>query len=88
LIYTIVSESNKKKTARIFQSGRSQAVRLPKAFRFAGTEVGVRHFGNGVLLLPTDNPWATLEAALACFEHGLTLQRDQSGQQQRTDIAA
>ena len=51
-------------TARIFQSGRSQAVRLPKEFRFAGKEVGVRHFGNGVLLLPMDNPWETLEAAL------------------------
>ena len=38
-------------TARIFQSGRSQAVRLPKAFRFKGAEVGVKHFGSGVLLL-------------------------------------
>lgn len=36
-------------TARLFQSGRSQAVRLPKAYRFAGTEVVVKHFGNGVL---------------------------------------
>ena len=46
-------------TARLFQSGRSQAVRLPKEFRFTGTDVGVRHFGNGVLLLPLDNPWDT-----------------------------
>jgi antitoxin VapB len=37
-------------TARLFQSGRSQAVRLPKAYRFSGTEVVVKHFGNGVLL--------------------------------------
>jgi len=43
-------------TARIFQSGRSQAVRLPKEYRFAGTEVVVKHFGNGVLLLPVDDP--------------------------------
>jgi len=35
-------------TARLFQSGRSQAVRLPKEFRFAGSEVGIRYFGNGV----------------------------------------
>ena len=41
-------------TARIFQSGRSQAVRLPKPYRFAGKEVIVRHFGTGVLLLPFD----------------------------------
>jgi tRNA(fMet)-specific endonuclease VapC len=50
-------------TARLFQSGRSQAVRLPKEYRFAGTEVVVQHFGNGVLLLPMDDPWQTLEAA-------------------------
>ena len=34
-------------TARLFQSGRSQAVRLPKEFRFNGVEVSVQHFGNG-----------------------------------------
>lgn len=75
-------------TARIFQSGRSQAVRLPKAFRFAGAEVGVRHFGNGVLLLPVDDPWATLEAALAAFEPGFVMTRDQPEQQDRAEIAA
>ncbi|HLA33607.1 MAG TPA: type II toxin-antitoxin system VapB family antitoxin [Rhodocyclaceae bacterium] len=64
-------------TARLFQSGRSQAVRLPKEFRFTGTEVGVRHFGNGVLLLPLDDPWATLETAVLSFEPGFTLERDQ-----------
>ena len=75
-------------TARLFQSGRSQAVRLPKQFRFSGTEVGVRHFGNGVLLLPVDNPWATLEAALASFESDFMLSREQPETQQRPDIAA
>lgn len=75
-------------TARLFQSGRSQAVRLPKQFRFSGTEVGVRHFGNGVLLLPVDNPWATLESALASFEADFELSREQPETQQRPDIAA
>ena len=54
-------------TARIFQSGRSQAVRLPKAYRFEGAEVVVRHFGNGVLLLPVNEPWAIMVAALAAL---------------------
>ena len=74
-------------TARIFQSGRSQAVRLPKEFRFTGTAVGVRHFGNGVLLLPIDDPWATLEAALAAFEPGFILTRHQPEPQIREVIA-
>lgn len=74
-------------TARLFQSGRSQAVRLPKEFRFDGAEVSVQHFGNGVLLLPINNPWATLEAALAAFEPGFTLVREQPLQQVRAEIA-
>lgn len=39
-------------TAKLFQSGRSQAVRLPKEFRFEGKEVRIRRVGNGVLLEP------------------------------------
>ncbi len=75
-------------TARLFQSGRSQAVRLPKEFRFTGTEVGVRHFGNGVLLLPMDAPWGMLEAALSAFEPGFVLTRDQPEAEVRHEIAA
>lgn len=75
-------------TARLFQSGRSQAVRLPKEYRFAGTEVVVKHFGNGVLLLPVDNPWQTLQAGLDAFEPGFTLTREQPDAQPRDEISA
>ena len=73
--------------ARLFQSGRSQAVRLPKEYRFAGTEVVVKHFGNGVLLLPVDDPWQTLAAGLAAFEPGFVLRREQPEHQFRAEIA-
>ena len=73
-------------TARIFQSGRSQAVRLPKAYRFEGDEVVVRHLGNGVLLLPLNEPWAMLEAALDAFEPGFQMNRDQPAEQLREEI--
>lgn len=73
-------------TARLFQSGRSQAVRLPKEYRFAGTEVVVKHFGNGVLLLPVDDPWQTLEAGLAAFEPGFAIRREQPDEQVRDAI--
>ena len=56
--------------ARLFQSGRSEAVRLPKQYRFAGSEVVMEHFGNGVLLLPANDPWHTMQAGLAAFESG------------------
>jgi len=74
-------------TARLFQSGRSQAVRLPKEYRFVGTEVVVKHFGNGVLLLPVDDPWKMLEAGLASFETGFVLTREQPDDQIRAEIA-
>ncbi|HZZ17706.1 MAG TPA: AbrB/MazE/SpoVT family DNA-binding domain-containing protein [Candidatus Sulfotelmatobacter sp.] len=38
--------------AKLFQNGRSQAVRLPREFRFDGDRVRVRRVGNGVLLEP------------------------------------
>ena len=43
-------------TAKLFRTGRSQAVRLPKEFRFEGNEVRIRRVGNGVLLEPLDKP--------------------------------
>jgi len=74
-------------TARLFQSGRSQAVRLPKEYRFSGHEVVVKHFGNGVLLLPIDDPWQTLEAGLAAFEPGFEITREQPEEQIREAIS-
>ena len=41
-------------TAKLFMHGRSQAVRLPKEFRFPGKEVRVRRVGDGVLLEPME----------------------------------
>jgi len=38
--------------AKLFQNGRSQAVRLPREFRFEGDRVRIRRMGNGVLLEP------------------------------------
>jgi antitoxin VapB len=38
--------------AKLFQNGRSQAVRLPKAFRMKGEEVNVRREGDSVILEP------------------------------------
>ncbi|OGQ78060.1 MAG: hypothetical protein A2289_21225 [Deltaproteobacteria bacterium RIFOXYA12_FULL_58_15] len=42
------------KTAKLFTNGGSQAVRLPKEFRFEGEEVLVRRLGKGVVLEPIE----------------------------------
>ena len=56
-------------TAKLFTHGGSQAVRLPKAFRFEGTEVSVRKEGDAVILEPVkvqqeswEEFWAKLDA--------------------------
>ena len=74
-------------TARLFQPGGSQAVRLPKEYRFVGTEVVVKHFGNGVLLLPVDDPWQMLAAGLAAFEPGFVFTREDADDHARAEIA-
>ena len=47
--------------AKIFWSGRSQAVRLPKDFRFDASEVRIRRHGNAVILEPVTHDWAWLD---------------------------
>lgn len=48
--------SEKPPTAKLFMHGRSQAVRLPKEFRFKGTEVRVSRVGDKVILEPMERP--------------------------------
>lgn len=52
--------------AKLFTHGRSQAVRLPKAFRFEGKEVRVSRVGSRVILEPLNAegamPWAEIDA--------------------------
>ncbi|MBM5816473.1 MAG: AbrB/MazE/SpoVT family DNA-binding domain-containing protein [Cyanobacteria bacterium K_Offshore_surface_m2_239] len=72
--------------ARLCRSGRSQAVRLPKAYRFSGTDVIVKHSGNGVLLPPIEDPWQSLEAGFAAFEPGFQISREQPEQQHRPEL--
>lgn len=43
---------SKNGVAKLFRNGRSQAVRLPREFRFEGDEVRIRRVGQGVLLEP------------------------------------
>ena len=44
-------------TAKIFTNGRSQAVRLPKDFRFEGKEVFITKKGDKVILSPKPESW-------------------------------
>ncbi|MER9333877.1 type II toxin-antitoxin system VapB family antitoxin [Mesorhizobium sp. M0293] len=47
--------------AKVFWSGRSQAVRLPKEFRFETDEVSIRRQGRTIILEPLVQDWAWLD---------------------------
>ena len=55
------------KTAKLFQNGQSQAVRLPKEFRFEGSQVYIQRVGSAVVLLPYATPWDALFESLDQF---------------------
>jgi antitoxin VapB len=71
--------------ARLFQNGKSQAVRLPKKYRFPGDKVLIKKMGEAVILLPYDNPWQSLVESLNLFSSDFLGSRDQPEQQKRED---
>lgn len=54
-------------TAKLFKTGRSQAVRLPKSFRMSGAEVKISKEGNKVILEPLNDSWSSLLMSLSKF---------------------
>ena len=55
------------RTAKIFNNGQSQAVRLPKEFRFQGKEVKISKQGNKIILEPIENVWEQWISTLGEF---------------------
>jgi antitoxin VapB len=66
--------------AKLFQNGKSQAVRLPKAYRFKGTKVYIKKVGNAVVLIPEQDSWQSLTDSLALFSDDFMAQREQPEQ--------
>lgn len=58
-------------TAKIFENGMSQAVRLPKKFRFSSKEVFIQRVGQAVVLLPKEAAWQTFLNGLNGFTDDL-----------------
>jgi antitoxin VapB len=54
-------------TAKLFQNGNSQAVRLPKGFRMPGDKVKISKKGNQIILEPLETTWETLFDSLNDF---------------------
>ena len=73
-------------TAKIFKSGNSQAVRLPKEFQFKGNEVYVKRVGSNVILIAKDDPWGSLVDSLDKFSDDFMAERLQPPLQAREEL--
>lgn len=76
------------KKAKLFQNGQSQAVRLPKEFRFEGDAVFIKRSGNAVVLIPANQSWDVLMGSLDKFSEDFMTDRNQPEQQIREDLFA
>lgn len=74
-------------TAKVFETGRSQAVRLPKKFRFSVDEVAVQQLGDAVLLAPKESVWKIFMDGLDGFTSDIfDGGRDQGIQKERETL--
>ncbi len=73
-------------TAKLFKNGQSQAVRLPKNFRFEGEQVFIKKIGNSVVLLPSKNSWQPLLESLDEFSDDFMEEREQLSHQTREEF--
>lgn len=73
-------------TAKIFQNGQSQAIRLPKEYRFRGARVYLKRMGNAVVLIPEYDSWQTFIESLSMFSDDFMAERNQPPTQLREDL--
>jgi antitoxin VapB len=74
-------------TAKLFQNGRSQAVRLPKEYQFSGGDVFIQKHGDAVLLIPHEKAWEVFLEGLNGFSDDFMKEgRDQGPHQKREEL--
>ena len=73
-------------TAKVFENGRSQAVRLPKKFRFKSDEVVIQQLGEAVILVPKESVWQTFLDGLDSFTDDIFEDGRQQGIQKEREM--
>ena len=63
--------------AKVFQSGNSQAIRIPKELQTSEKEFIIRKIGNCYFLMPVDDPWALLRQCIGQVEEDIDFDRNQ-----------
>lgn len=64
-------------TAKVFQSGNSQAIRIPNEFRTEQKEFYIRRFGECLYLIPVTDPWYLVRSSLGRAAGEADIEREQ-----------
>lgn len=70
-------------SAKLFQNGESQAVRLPKDYRFRGSKVYIKRMGNAIILIPEHDSWQAMVESLPLFSEDFMTERTQPAVEER-----
>ena len=73
-------------TAKLFTNGRSQAIRLPKEYRFQGDEVYINKIDDIVVIMPKNKKMASLMNTIDKFTGDFMEERNQPAAQSREDF--
>jgi antitoxin VapB len=73
-------------TAKLFKNGRSQAVRLPKEYRFSGDQVFIKRMGKSIVLMPEEGSWESLIESTGEFSEDFMHSREQGAPQNRESM--
>ena len=74
------------KCAKVFENGRSQAVRLPKEYRVNDSEVSVNKVGDIIMLIPKKSKWSSLIKSLDIFTDDYMDERNQGVIDKREEL--
>ncbi len=64
-------------TAKVFKSGNSQAIRIPKEYHTEESEFIIRKSGSCFFLIPKNDPWALLRQCLGMADEASSFDREQ-----------
>jgi antitoxin VapB len=85
-IFKVYIREVKLDTAKIFKNGKSQAIRIPKAYRLKGKEANITQIGDALIILPKKDAWDTFLDGLNGFSEDFLTERIQPKNDERENI--
>ena len=72
------------RTSKVFKSGNSQAIRIPKEYHIKEDEIYIQKIGNAIIIFPKNDPWAVFNESLSGFSQDFFIEgRNQPKMQKR-----